>query len=302
MKKISREVRELQLKSLHGKTFVGWVDGYKNIDSKAVMRCDIDGNEWCAKIDHLLNTGSGCPRCAGRYLYSSEERELQINSLSCVDFVRWVDEYVNKNSRAVVRCHNDHEWSASVNNLLNHSSRCPTCAGNSRKTARECESKLKQIECAHFVRWDGEYANNSSKAVMLCSKGHEWSARVYSLLGGSRCPVCARSGFDPKSQAKLYALRSECRGHIKIGITGDIKSRIAKLSRSTPFNFSTVSSIEGVGHEIRNLEKLFHSNFESSGFSGFDGATEWLKFDPAIIELMKMLGAEVPDELLSAPL
>ncbi|MGI4260903.1 GIY-YIG nuclease family protein, partial [Klebsiella pneumoniae] len=78
---------------------------------------------------------------------------------------------------------------------------------------------------------------------------------------------------------------------IKIGITGNAERRFRELSRETPFEFSTVAQLDGNGNDILDLEKVFHQNFESSGFSGFDGATEWLKFNPDILAIMRILGA-----------
>ena len=55
------------------------------------------------------------------------------------------------------------------------------------------EQQINNLNSITFVRWDGEYLGNTSKAVCRCSvDGFEWSARVGSLLRqGSGCPQCA---------------------------------------------------------------------------------------------------------------
>jgi hypothetical protein len=38
------------------------------------------------------------------------------------------------------------------------------------------------------------------------------------------------------------------------------------------------------GDLIFNLERMFHKKYESAGFNGFDGATEWLIFSRELLE------------------
>ena len=47
------EARELQLKSIDGVEFIGWVDGYRNLRSRAIMKCKQDGYQWspCVQVE-----------------------------------------------------------------------------------------------------------------------------------------------------------------------------------------------------------------------------------------------------------
>ncbi|MGI4260836.1 zinc-ribbon domain-containing protein, partial [Klebsiella pneumoniae] len=127
--RIPQSVREEQLNTLPGKRFVRWADGwYKNIFSKAVMKCRNDGHEWPASVGDLINAGNGCPKCADKYVYSAQEREEQLNALAGKRFIQWDGEYRNKDSKAVMRCDTGHEWVASISSLLNRGSGCPACA------------------------------------------------------------------------------------------------------------------------------------------------------------------------------
>lgn len=58
------EERIEQINEIYNIQFVSWVDEYKGKDSKANVRCEIDGFEWDASVHHLVNNGSGCPKCA----------------------------------------------------------------------------------------------------------------------------------------------------------------------------------------------------------------------------------------------
>lgn len=289
----SPEERIEQLSKLPGKRFVHWVDGeYRNAYSKAVMLCS-EGHEWSASVVSLLNQKTGCPTCGGNYRYSKEERVEQLNSLEGFRFVRWLDGYQNSASKAVVRCDKGHEWAASCDKLINNRSGCPHCAGQYRYSPEERIEQLNSLPAKCFVRWvDGEYKDARSKAVMRCSASHQWAARVDDLVNkGNGCPHCAKSGFNPEAPAVLYALRSECGRHVKIGITGHLNRRLAKLKRVTPFEFAIIATVEGKGRDIRDLEKMFHGEFSSSELTSFDGATEWLTFNPQILSLLRILGA-----------
>ena len=58
------EERIAQINALPNISFVRWVGAYKNQNSKAICRCDLDGHEWAARLSNLLYSGSGCPKCA----------------------------------------------------------------------------------------------------------------------------------------------------------------------------------------------------------------------------------------------
>ncbi|MGL4755893.1 MAG: GIY-YIG nuclease family protein, partial [Aeromonadaceae bacterium] len=195
-------------------------------------------------------------------------------------------------SVAIMLCDNSHEWSARADSVSASAHGCPYCAGNYRRTAEDRERQLNDFPDMRFVRWKDGYLNKHSKAVMRCDKGHVWAASAHNLAnGGTGCPTCARAGYDPSRPATLYALLSLCENYIKIGISGDYNRRHTELYRATPFEFSAIGVLHGNGYEIREVERMFHGGFESARFSGFNGATEWLKFDPQILSLLRILGA-----------
>lgn len=54
-----------QINNIPNVRFLRWADGeYRTSNSKAVCLCLIDGNEWSVKVSHLIDAGSGCPKCA----------------------------------------------------------------------------------------------------------------------------------------------------------------------------------------------------------------------------------------------
>lgn len=215
-------------------------------------------------------------------------REQQINTLPNITFVRWEGEYTGAFSKAVCRCDVDgFEWSARVCDLLNGGRGCPQCAGKRRWTADERIGQINTLSNITFIRWEGEYRDNRSKAVCRCDvDDYEWSASVDKLLnGGSGCPQCSVSGYKTDKPGTLYALRSECGTMVKIGVSNDYERRHTTLKRKTPFNWSCCELLHGDGAMIAALEKALHGLTEPAVFKEpFDGYTEWRKWDHRILE------------------
>lgn len=154
----------------------------------------------------------------------------------------------------------------------------PTLCEKRRWTANERVEQINNREDIDFISWDGAYKNYNSRAIVKCKiDGYEWSSSIECLINSARgCPKCANRGYNPSITGFLYALRSECGQYVKVGISNKPSRRHSELARATPFKFNIVEQFEGGGAKIASLEKHFHENYESAGFSGFDGATEWL--------------------------
>ena len=66
------EERVEQINKLDNIEFVSWVGEYKKHNSKANVRCEVDGFEWSASVHSLVNNGYGCPKCA-KYGYDKSK-------------------------------------------------------------------------------------------------------------------------------------------------------------------------------------------------------------------------------------
>lgn len=269
-----------QIGKIENIEFVRWAGCYKGINSKAVMRCSIDGYEWSTSIGNLIHSNSGCPQCAGNRRWTENERADQINKLDNIEFIGWNGLLRGKESRATVRCSVDgFEWDATVNDLINGGYGCPQCGGVRRWTPDERVEQINSINNIEFVRWCDNKKVARSRIVVKCKlDGFEWNTSVNALLNGGRgCPKCADYGYNKGKRGTLYALRSECGRHVKIGITNKPKQRETQLERQTPFKFNCIERITlEDGAKISDLERHFHRKYASSGFTGFSGATEWL--------------------------
>jgi hypothetical protein len=192
--KIPAHIREQQINDLPNISFVRWVDGYRNNRSKAICRCDLDGHEWAAEVNSLVNQGKGCPECGVTLRVTAEETRIQqINDLPNISFVRWVDGYRNNRSKAICRCDLDgYECAASADGLVNGRSGCHQCAGVRRWTAEERIRQINSLPNISFVRWADVFKNAKSKAVCRCEvDGYEWAAEVNCLVNArNKCPQC----------------------------------------------------------------------------------------------------------------
>ena len=133
------------------------------------------------------------------------------------------------------------------------------------------------------------YINSFTKLTITCPEHGDFKQIPSSHLQGSGCPKCAKHGFNPAKSATMYAIRSDCGQYMKIGITNDFKQRFSQLRKATPFDVSVIERIEYDGQTARQFEKMFHNEFESAGFVGFDGATEWLRWSTEIQYWLRLL-------------
>ena len=160
--KIPQDVRERQLTELaeaDGYTFVGWVDGCKNAQSKAIMIC-ADHGQWSVTISHFTSNGSRCPQCgniaiADRRRVPIDEREEQLTRLAHADgysFIGWEGDYSGSKSRVIMKCPEHGEWSTTVTTFIHGGNRCSSCAaygyqstlpGTLYALLSDCESLVK---------------------------------------------------------------------------------------------------------------------------------------------------------------
>jgi len=140
-----------------------------------------------------------------------------------------------------------------------------------------------------FVSWHEHNSFTTRvKFVLECNIHGRFSSVFRAVcVNRSGCPGCAKTGFDQTKLGSVYALSSDCGGYMKIGVAHNVDVRLSQLQSKTPFSISKVASFEMIGKDALSIEGDCHKKFMSAGFKGFDGATEWLRSDPDIIEYIK---------------
>ena len=104
--------------------------------------------------------------------------------------------------------------------------KCGTARGGITRRIGESEvvSQLMDIssEGYDFIRFTKPYETKKGRAVMMCGEHGEWMADINHLLNtGSRCPGCAKRGYDQTKRGFLYLYSWHGLGHevLKVGIT-----------------------------------------------------------------------------------
>lgn len=78
--------------------------------------------------------------------------------------------------------------------------------------------------------------------------------------------------------AYIYELISKCGNYKKIGITNDLKTRLERLRKDTPFEFDFIDAkFYQDGQKVWELEKHLKSEFQTPFKDKFPGYTEWRK-------------------------
>lgn len=303
MKRIEMEVYEKRINEIGCGRFsvVSFDSKSVNAHSYVNLICHIDGNEWSSQITNIIHNKTGCMVCSRaesskKRMIDMDVRVSQINSAGTgrFKFLRWIGGFNGAASKALCRCEIDgFEWSSAARDLISGKG-CPQCGGVRRLKEDEQIARINESGRGlfSFSRWDGEFKNSKSKAVCICSLGHEWTARITSIVSnGSGCPKCCSKGYNPSLTGYLYALRSKCGEMVKIGISNNYEKRHIKLSRTTPFKWYCVGVIECKnGDTIQKLERLFLGALDRVDLKdNFDGYTEWRKWDDLVGDFFRSI-------------
>jgi Zn finger protein HypA/HybF involved in hydrogenase expression len=166
---------------------------------------------------------------------------------------------------------------------------CPKCGGKLKSNTLDFIRKALLVYDNKYSYEKVKYVSNKTKVTITCSEHGDFKQTPNHHLRGVGCPKCAKHGFNPAKSATIYAIRSDCGQYVKIGITNNFEQRFSQLRRATPFDVSVIERIECDGQTARQFEKMFHDKFESAGFTGFDGATEWLRWSTELQYWLRLL-------------
>lgn len=304
-KAISRGKREDQINDLLSDTnynFVSWTDGFKNNKSRITLNCPSHG-EWSTGFTNVMK-GTRCAKCSveSRTLKQFEIIQyVKLNAPKRVTFSRFVNEYRNNLDKLILNCSLHGEYTVSVLHMMNSGCWCKKCGRNRVTTAKRSDTNVVVNKLLSLSNFDGYkfkgFVNNrvncKSKVVMKCPEHGNWTPSIDDFINaGSRCPGCAKHGYDGNSKGYLYALRSTCGNHVKVGVTNNITKRLKELKWCTPFGFEHIELLSfEKGNYAMLIEKAFHDNFESSNMKGFNGATEWLKWSRNITVWFRVLNS-----------
>lgn len=200
------------------------------------------GHEYSVTPHAFLDAGSRCPKCSGGVRSNSTEFQEKLNTKYPGEYTV-LGEYVNSQTKVLVRHSCGHEFMMKPNNALNlGSSRCPCTAKRTRLTTESMYARFREVDGGRYELLPGqEYVDNKSKIKVRHSEcGHVFETCTNTFLDqGKRCPVCAGSALG-----SLHAVKAKVKA-----LTGGeytVLSDIPYVNNKTQIRFKHVAC----GHEF----------------------------------------------------
>lgn len=268
---------------------------YTKGSEKVKIKCHVHGVFEQIAASHLV--GGGCLKCGFEVI--AEARRLTTNDFIRKATITHGDRYdyslidyksANELVKIICRIHGEFKQKASRHILGQGCQKCGFESANKKKTISNADF-IKRSSLIHDDKYDyslTDYTHSFSKVKIICPIHGIFNQDGAIHLLGSGCSKCGKCGYSPGKPGYVYILRSSISNIVKIGVTNNIDQRIKTLTRVTPFNFNMIECFKFVdGRTSIMIEKTAHLMGVSCGLSGFDGATEWFKFDSNIIDWIK---------------
>lgn len=183
-----------RLKAKHGDS-IEYVSGFKNMNTKCMFKCKIDGHTWFAVPSDILR-GHGCPECSKRKRIEKNSTPLDkmLERLKKVwgDLIEYVGGYDSMHKKCWWRCtFCNCIWKARPHDILKHHG-CPDCGDRVRSTT--LTSMIKQIKdiWGDSITYKSGYKNMKRKCKWQCNIcSFEFEDTPNNLLNKQEvCPKC----------------------------------------------------------------------------------------------------------------
>lgn len=284
MRKITRDEFIARSTDTHNAKYDYSLVEYVNAYTKVKIICPSHGE--FEQIARNHTGGRGCSICNAPVI-NTRSFIIKAQSIHGGKYDYSKSEYTRNNYKIKIICPIHGEFEQTADSHLRGRG-CKGCHSDRFTT----KTFITRSTSVHGDRYDyslTDYTGAINKVKIICNTHGEFEQNASSHLSGSGCPSCSVSGFDMEKQGTLYILRSNCGMYFKAGISNNSKRRIVELRRRTPFEFEPIAKINNSGDVIFKLEKAFHSGFESAQMKGFDGCTEWFKWDASVNDWISTL-------------
>ncbi len=214
----------------------GW-DPSKVISGKSQVNwiCP-SGHRTKASIDKR-KSGSGCRVCMHQeVLKGYNDLQTKYPEIA-IEALGWDPSTVLPKSgkSRLWKCKYGHEWNATIGSRTGLQANCPYCSNKKVLAGFNDLATTHPEIAAQAYGWDPSTITfgTNVKKLWKCSENHQWriSAAVRTGKGGSGCPTCAKTGFDPNDDGYLYFLNHQNWEMFQIGITNDPGRRIGKHNK-----------------------------------------------------------------------
>lgn len=172
------------------------LSSYVDMKHKIDCRCKIDGYEWIALPQNLLN-GHGCPQCSvSKSIIALRKTHNDfvndVHNLSPT--IEILNNYIDNKTNIKCCCKIcNHTWETVASNLIAGKG-CPVCGLKKRissitKTTKQFIIELGEVN--QDIEIIGEYINTNTPILCKCKiDGNKWFATPSNLLRGTGCPLC----------------------------------------------------------------------------------------------------------------
>ena len=263
------------------------------------------GHVWKAMVSNR-SKGSGCAVCAGHKVLVGFNDLATVNPELAAQANGWDPKTLTAGSGRKVawKCEDGHLWNASVlTRSKGHG--CPVCSGQSLLAGFNDLATMNPGLAAEADGWDPatDFQWSEAKVGWKCELGHTWKARISRRSGGTGCPTCATSGFDPNKDGWLYLIYQDELQMFQIGISNFPETRLGQHSRGGWVVIQVRGPMEG--HLAQQLETAILHAVERRGavlghkarIEKFDGYSEaWTKASLVVASIKQLLDWVYEDE------
>ena len=280
------------------------VDGW---DPKSIIAGSNKFQKWRCPIGHTYKTktvtrsqGSNCPYCSGHKVLKGFNDLATRRPDIAAEAFDWDPSTVSELSGKKYKwnCDLGHVWAAVIANRTGQGHGCPYCSNTKvLKGFNDLATRRPDIAAEAFD-WDPTTvtAGASKRQRWICSMGHKWTTTVSHRVGGSGCPSCVLSGFDPNQDAWLYLIENGDLRMFKIGISNYPESRLKDhasggweiIELRGPMDGHLTQKLET--DCLHALEKRGAILGHKAGIDKFDGYSEaWTKASLNVTSIKQIL-------------
>ena len=291
MRKISTSQFIEKAVAKHGDKYDYSKTKYTSAKTKVIITCPEHGDFLQTPNNHT--SGNGCPTCSGNaklttYGFIEKARNVHgdkydYSESECVSYI----------SKIKIKCPTHGLFMQNYDNHLSGRG-CRKCGTlemrkKQRKTVDDFILQSRELHGDNYNYGSVEYVNHNRKVNIECKSHGLFLQTPASHLRGSGCPSCATTCFDSSKPCKLYILVDGEGDKMKIGITSNMRRRMVELRMSTPFTFETLEYFDVEGCVARLVENVLHCFSTSLNLEGFNGSTEWFRYNGDVIRLARQI-------------
>jgi len=179
----------LELASARGFT---WLESSlpKNTLTATNWKCN-KNHTWSASFNSI-QTGSGCPTCAGNKPKNKNDYMLLAKKRGFI----WSSNSLPKNSQTPTEwiCSHGHRFQSRYHSIARGAG-CPTCYRLKKpglSTVRKTSRDYHKLAAIRGFEWLGDVEPDNIRAstIWQCGEGHIWNAKYRNINRGSNCPTC----------------------------------------------------------------------------------------------------------------